>query len=542
MDAIVTILTLLLAVVVSGMLARLTRLPLPIVQIMLGGALAFSVIETVPLQPEIFFLLFLPPLLFLDGWRLPKADLFRDRAIILELAFGLVVLTVVGVGFLIHWLIPTMPLPVAFALAAVVSPTDPVATSAIAARSPIPKRLMHILEGEALLNDASGLVCMRFAVAAMLTGVFSPSQALMTFFWVAIGGVAIGFGVTWTVTRAKDWISARIGENTSGQILISLLIPFGAYLIAEHLDCSGILAAVAAGITMGSSEGAGRTLGVTRVRRAGVWDTIQFAANGVIFVLLGEQLPGILSRAGDTALLNDRQPWWLAVYVLAIVLALALMRFAWVWTSLRLTLFRARHRGERPRKMGWRLVAAMSFAGVRGAITLAGVLTLPLTLADGSAFPARDLAIFLAAGVIIVSLLLASFGLPPLLRGLALPPEPSHQAEEDRARVAGAEAAIRAIEQAQHEMAAGRLDADVYAEVAAHLMDVYRQRIDGRPQTPEALESSRKAERVERALRLIGVRAERAEIFRLGRAQQLDDEAARRIVRELDLLETRYVG
>lgn len=543
MDAIVTILALLLAAVVSGMVARLTRLPLPVIQILIGVLLAFSIIETVPLKPEIFFLLFLPPLLFLDGWRIPRASLFRDHAIILELALGLVVLTVVGVGFLIHWLIPAMPLPVAFALAAVVSPTDPIAVSAIAARAPIPKRVMHILEGEALLNDASGLVCMRFAVAAMLTGAFSPSQALVTFLWVAIGGVAIGAGVTWAVTRAKEWISARIGEDTSGQILISLLIPFGAYLIAEHLHCSGILAAVAAGVTMGFAEAAGRTLGVTRVRRAGVWDTIQFAANGVIFVLLGEQLPGILARAGEIVLLSGREnPWWLGVYVLTITVALAVMRFAWVWTSLRLTLFRARRRGDRAQKTSWRLVAAMSFAGVRGAITLAGILTLPLTLIDGAAFPARDLAIFLAAGVIVLSLLLASFGLPRVLKGLELPPEPTHQADEDRARTAGAQAAIGAIEQAQHEMAAGRIDADLYADIAARLMETYRQRIDGQPQTPEAMEISRKADRVERELRLAGVRAEREEIFRLGRAQQIDDEAARRIVRELDLLETRYVS
>ena len=133
-----------------------------------------------------------------------KEDLFRDRAIVLELALGLVVFTVVGVGLLIHWLIPAMPLPVAFALAAILSPTDPIAVSAIASRAPIPKRMMHILEGESLLNDASGLVCMRFAVAAAMTGVFSIQEAFGTFLWVALGGLAIGIGVTWSVTKAKN--------------------------------------------------------------------------------------------------------------------------------------------------------------------------------------------------------------------------------------------------------------------------------------------------------------------------------------------------
>jgi CPA1 family monovalent cation:H+ antiporter len=540
LDAILTILILLVAVIVSGSLARFTRLPLPLVQIALGGLIALSIVETVELRPDIFFLLFLPPLLFLDGWRIPKASLVRDRATVLELALGLVVLTVVGVGFLIHWLIPAMPLPVAFALAAVVSPTDPIAVAAIASRAPIPKRMLHILEGESLLNDASGLVCMRFAVAAMLTGTFALHEAFVTFLWVALGGLAIGVSVTWAVARAKQWLSTRLGEDTSAQILISLLMPFGAYLLAEHFHCSGILAAVAAGVTMGLVEQSGQALGVTRVRRAAVWDTVQFAANGVIFVLLGEQLPGIWGSASQTVLLTSHsEPWWLIVYVLAISAALGALRFAWVWTSLRLTLFRAKRRGDRPQKTSWRLVLAMSFAGVRGAITLAGVLTLPLTLTNGEAFPARDLAIFLAAGVIVLSLLVASLGLPRILKGLELPPEPSHRAEEDRARAAAAEVAIRAIEDAQHAMAQGGVEIDLSTDTAGRIMELYRQRIDS-VHRPEQTEVDRRTEQIERQLRLVGVRAERDEIFRLSRDRRLDEEAVRRIVRELDLLEARY--
>jgi NhaP-type Na+/H+ or K+/H+ antiporter len=189
---------LLLAVAVSGAFARMfpLLLPLPLVQIGFGAAIASVANLGVELQPDIFFLLFLPPLLFLDGWRIPKAGLFRDKGTILQLALGLVVFTVAGVGYFVSWMIPAMPLAVAFALAAIVSPTDPIAVSAIASRVPIPRRLMHILEGESLLNDASGLVCMRFAVAAALTGVFSPVDAFGTFLWTAIGGVAIGVGVT----------------------------------------------------------------------------------------------------------------------------------------------------------------------------------------------------------------------------------------------------------------------------------------------------------------------------------------------------------
>jgi Na+/H+ antiporter len=545
MEQITIALVLLVAVVLSGILARLSPIPipLPLVQIALGAVIARIGNVGVTLDPHVFFLLFLPPLLFLDGWRIPKEGLFRDKGTILELALGLVVFTVLGVGLFIHWLIPAMPYAVAFALAAIVSPTDPIAVSAIAKRVPIPKRLMHILEGESLLNDASGLVCMQFAVAAALTGIFSLSWALLTFLWLAIGGIAIGTGLTAGVVAAKNYVSRRLGEETGSQILISLLIPFGAYLVAEHLHCSGILAAVAAGITMSYREQSGQALAVTRVRRTAVWDTVQFALNGVIFVLLGEQLPTIAAGAAQVVQdTNHHQPAWLIIYVLAINAALALLRFAWVWVSFRFTMFREARRGKTIRKPGWRLLAVASLAGVRGAITLAGVLTLPLALADGSAFPARDLAIFLAAGVIITSLVAASVGLPLLLHNLELPSEAHGQEQEDKARAAAADAAIKAVEERQHAMGLGTHDEDLYADIATRVMEGYRQRIEGTMKTGEEAAQLRKVDEIERALRLAGIRAEREEIFRLGRANEVSDDAVRRLVRELDLQEARYIS
>ena len=542
METVSIILILLVAVVVSGAISRMLpiALPTPLVQIALGFLIGLVSNLRVALDPELFLLLFLPPLLFLDGWRIPKDELLKDVATVFELALGLVLLTVVGVGFFIDWLIPAMPLAVCFALAAVISPTDPIAVSAIAARVPIPKRMMHILEGESLLNDASGLVCLRFAIAAALTGSFSVGEASLAFLWLAIGGIAIGAAVTLAVTRTKAWISERFGEDTGSQILISVLIPFAAYILAEHLHCSGILAAVAAGVTMTFAEISRQALPATRMRRNSVWDTLQFALNGIIFVLLGEQLPGILAAAKQTVrLTNHVNPWWLGVYVMAIMLALAALRFAWVWVSFRLTLFRARD--DIPyRRPNWRLVAAMSFAGVRGAITLAGVLTIPLTLTDGTAFPARDLAIFLAAGVIIVSLVMASIGLPLLLRGLTMPAEPSKQAQEDEARVAAAQAAISAIENVQHQLAEGRKDADIYAAAGARIMDLYRERIDSRIQQAGDTHETRRYALVERDLRLAGLKAERDMIFLMARNRSIGSEIAQKLIRELDLLEVRF--
>ncbi|MBD8470859.1 MULTISPECIES: Na+/H+ antiporter [unclassified Sphingomonas] len=544
MEAVSIVLFLLLAVVLSGSISRMLPVPVPtpLVQIMLGAVIGMSTSYRVALDPELFLLLFLPPLLFLDGWRIPKDELLKDISTVVELALGLVLITVIGMGLFIHWMIPAMPLAVAFALAAVVSPTDPIAVSAIAARVPIPKRMMHILEGESLLNDASGLVCLRFAIAAALTGSFSPSSAAINFVWVAGAGIVVGVGLTLAVTRAKAWVSRRFGEESGSQILVSLLIPFGSYLLAEHLHASGILAAVAAGVTMTYAEISRQALPNTRMRRNSVWDTIQFALNGIIFVLLGEQLPAILAGARTTVKMTGHDSTgWLAAYVLAIVAGLAALRFVWVWVSLRLTLLRRRYRdGVTVHSPDWRVVAAMSLAGVRGAITLAGVLTIPLVLDDGTAFPARDLAIFLAAGVIIVSLVLASVGLPILLNGLTMPPEPSLLAEEDAARVAAAEAAIRAVERSQHELAERMGDGDFYAAAGGRVMDIYRDRIDSRSGSAKASAAARVQDRIERDFKLVALQAERSTIVDLARDRRIGSATIRKLVRELDLVEARY--
>lgn len=538
MDATILVLVMLLAVVVSRFIAGVTRLPVPLIQIALGAAIFYSSPTTIALDPQVFFLLLLPPLLFLDGWRIPRDDLVREAPTILTLAWGLVAFTVLGAGLLIHWLIPAMPLPVAFALAAALSPTDLVAVSAVATRAPIPVRMKRILQGESLFNDASGLVCMRFAVAAALTGSFALTHALGTFLWVALGGLAIGAGLTWLVTNAKPQSTILEGDDGGAQILITLLIPFGAYLLAETLHCSGIMAAVAAGITMGLTPHS-HWHPVTRIRRTAVWDTVQMAANGSIFVLLGEQMPSILAASPRTVLVTGHEnPWWLGAYVVIILLALAALRFLWVWVSLKVASIGPRSRDSVPTSVHWRLVTAMTLAGVRGAITLAGVLTLPLTMTDGTAFPARDLAIFVAAGVIVLSLLLATICLPRALQGLSLAPDPAHRGAENRARAAAAEAAIRAIESDRDVAAAGV--ATPHADAAAHLVQRYRRRID-RHVSDDGMSTERGgADAIERHLRLVGLRAEREEIVRIGEDHDLQELTLRKIVREIDLQEARY--
>jgi CPA1 family monovalent cation:H+ antiporter len=567
MQTVPLILILVLAVVLCGFIARLSwmRVPLPLIQIAAGTALAWFWGVPLPLDPDIFFLLFIPPLLFLDGWRIPKGAFFSDARPILMLAIGLVLFTVAGMGYFIDWLIPAVPLAVAFALGAILSPTDPVAVSAIAAGNPIPSRLMHILEGESLLNDASGLVCFRFAVAAAVTGGFSFSAASLSFVQAAGGGVAIGIGIAAGVGLVNKWLVAKVGEEPGLQILISILIPFAAYLGAEKIHGSGILAAAAAGISMHYADLIGRPLAVTRMQRGVVWDTVQLLLNGVIFVMLGAQLPStIASLPAAAADVGVGSAWKLPMYVAAITAVLTFLRFFWVFVSLKLTLFASRrrgaHKGEtqgekthnekihhreteiaggelaRPRP-SLRLLLVASFAGVRGALTLAGILTLPLLLPDGTPFPARELVIFLAMGVILLSLILASVALPLLTKGLVFAPPVKRPAEEMAARYAGADAAIRQLEKSCNALPNKDPERQVKAEAASNLIEGYRRRLAyGDSGEAEAKEKRRYA-RIERGLRLEALRAERDELYRRRLAGELDDAIHLRLMREIDLAE-----
>ena len=546
METIEVVLAMLLAVIASGYIGRMLPIavPLPLIQITFGVIFQAVFQRGIQLDPDIFFLLFLPPLLFVDGWRVPNVGLLRDKSTILELAFGLVIFTVLGAGYLLHWLIPSMPLAVAFALAAIVAPTDPVAVSSITERVPMPTRLMHIIEGESLLNDASGLVCFRFAVAAAMTGQFSLAKASFTFLWVALAGVAVGMVVTWAITRFHGMLQRRFGEPEGVPVLINIVTPFAAYLAAEQIEASGILAAVAAGITMSYVELTGAATPTTRIRREVVWDTLQTTLNGLMFVLLGEQLPVIVEGAlhpyGGGAPFDL---WWLAKNALLFSVALVVLRFVWVFISLKLTILSKRRMGEQVYLPRMRLILAASVSGVRGALTMAGVFTLPLLLPNGEAFPARNLAIFLASSVIIVSLVLASVALPALLRDLEVPEEPATECNADQARRAAMRAAVFALEKAKRDL--GRRPGpdpqahEVRGQVIDHMLSIYRHRLP-RKQGGDGKFAANGARRVESEIGKIALGAERETVLRLARHMQISDETARELMRNIDLLEARY--
>ena len=531
------------AILVSGVVVRvIPGVPLPLIQITLGFLLAGVFQEGLTLNPDIFFLIFLPPLLFLDGWRIPKDALKRDRFGIFHLAFGLVIITVLGLGYLMHWMIPSMPLPVAFALAAIVSPTDPVAVAGIGRRLAIPSRVMAILEGEALFNDASGLVAFRMAVLAMMTGAFSIYSAATSFLWLAIAGVITGVTLTWLLSFFRSQFTKKYGEELGAEILLSLLIPFAAYAVAEYIEASGILAAVAAGLTMSRLELSGAASPITRMRRNAMWDTIQFTLNGMMFILLGEQLPGIFQGAVQVVEeTGHRSPWWLIIYAIVICIVLAIFRFSWVFLSIHLARFIRRTPTPLENKTSIRDISILAIGGVRGAVTLAGVLTLPLLLPTKEIFPARDLAIFLAATVIIISLLIASIGLPLILKGgekenkMHSPlVKQKHFAINQAMEAASKQLDALLLHQEKNDF---QLDETEQRALKARLLLEFENSF-GINHTAE--NPSYQHYLTERAMRLAIIDAARTTVYRLARDNKISDELARDIGKQLDYDQIRF--
>jgi CPA1 family monovalent cation:H+ antiporter len=533
-----TVLILLMLVGVSRLIGRVVPLPLPLVQIAAGALLAWPTLGLhVALDPELFLFLFLPPLLFSDGWRMPKREFWHLRGPILTLAVGLVLFTVVGAGYFIHWLLPGVPLPVAFALAAVLSPTDAVAVSAIS-RNRLPAPLMHILQGEALMNDASGLVTFKFALVAAATGVFSLANASLTFVLVAVGGLAVGVALSWLVGRLRAWMIARGWDDPATHVVFMLLLPFAAYVLAERVEVSGILSAVAAGMMQSWLDLLPRQTN-TRLLNRSVWSLLEFAFNGLIFLLLGLQLPDIIKAVAS----HETSLWPTLLYrgldVVAIFLVLLVLRFVWVQSIWRLSILLRRLRGkdEITRVPSARSCWLLTVGGVRGAVTLAGVMSVPILMGT-DAFPERDLLIFIAAGVILLSLIAACIALPLLLRGIEASPDDKRRNEVRDAWRKTAEAAIHALETEEVNPQDAAQSA-LAAELKARIMSEYRHQLEVFNDSAEAQALAFQMDLLERRLRVKALRAQRLELYSLSRHRQIGDDVLREVLGELDLSEAK---
>ncbi len=532
---------------VTGIAARYVRgIPLPLIQIGIGALIAWPQKGLhIAFDPELFLLLFIPPLLFADGWRIPKREFFAMAKPILLLAFGLVFITVLGLGYLIHWMIPSMPLTVAFALAAVVSPTDAVAVSAITRNLGMPHKTMHMLEGESLLNDASGLVALKFAVAATLTGLFSWSDVAKDFTWMAVGGLGLGALMGWGFSHARDIVTRRVGDVAATQmVLLLLLLPFASYIVGEKIGVSGILAAVAAGITTNFADlGRGNFIS-ERMQTEGIWSIMEAAFNGAIFLLLGLQLPSIIGHS----LMDAGPDWWkLLLYVLVITVALLAVRWAWVTVAVVRSLRKAHNEGRVTDKPSHLLNLATTMAGIRGAVTLAGALSIPMVLPSGDAFPARHMLIFLATGVILLTLILGAISLPLILRFMPKHEDTEQQQEERAARLAACKAAITSLTLSEEDKQSHDEQwVAQYQEVVGRIIQEYRSRIElleenlnktGTEEAEEVVEERRQRYIREMELRLKCLKVERDTLYAERHAHRINDEVLRATVSELDLAE-----
>ena len=513
-----------LALAASSALHRFVPVPLPIVQVMLGALCGLPFIGLViRLDPEMFLVLLVAPLLFADAWNSSKRDLAKQAPTILLLAFGLVIFTVVSVGLVLHWLIPSLALAVCFAIASVLSPTDAVAVQSITERVAVPSRLLHLIEGEALLNDATGLVALRFAIVMAMTGAFSAASASFEILRLSIGGILLGTFCGWIGTRLIAKLD-RVAEQTTS--LFALGMPVAVFILAEHLNVSGILAAVFAGAAGEVTSRRISTRARTRVVTSVLWSVMTFALNGTVFILLGMQIPNIVASAPGVAHdLLAPGPSVIALYVVALGVALLLFRFLWVAVVLLL-------RGLRQKtfRVWAHDVLVVTFAGVRGAVTLAAVLTLPLTLAPDVPFPGRSLAILLAAGTIVFSLVTSSIALPLLLRNVQ--PEGTDDAIIDHARVMIGESVAAALEVRRAALETG-MDVRAMSFLADTTADIMRSFVPGGHDPSR----DRSNERIAHELRRAAMDAARVELLALLDHHDIDEHAYRLLTSELDVTE-----
>ena len=429
MAALQLALILVATVLASAVLDQLIpRMSLPLIQIACGVLVAIVAQERIAINliPELFLVLFIAPLLFREAITADKTALWKNRGTMMSYAVGLVVAIVLVVGFAVHAIIPSIPLAAAFALGAALGPTDPIAVASISQRADIPKRQQTTLQGESLLNDASGIVSFQFAIAAVVTGTFSAVEAVGEFLVEFFGALAIGVIMGYALVKFAEKVRYTGLDNTTFHVTLELVTPFAAYLLGEVAGVSGVILVVACGVTMSLVP---RDIGPAMSRQSivsgSVWEVLTFALNGVVFVLLGTQLP---QAFGDFWIDEGVGNFELAASILAITVLMHGTRFVWTLVSDVWAFRKSDESVSFSQRM--RSAAVMTFAGSKGAITLAIMFSLPLFVNDGSSvtgFPQRDLLIFLASGVILVSLLLATFAVP-----LLAPRTADSQADHER--------------------------------------------------------------------------------------------------------------
>jgi monovalent cation/hydrogen antiporter len=520
----IQILVMLLVVVAAvGLVAARLEIPPAILLVIAGVVLALILgLPAVELAPELVLLLVLPPIIYSSAVAMSWREFRFNLRPISLLAVGCVVFTTIAVAAGTHWLLG-LPWPVGFVLGAIVSPPDALAPLSIARRMQLPRRILVVLEGEGLANDATALILYRFAVAAVSIGTFSLGQAAGTFATIVVGEILWGVGVGWLMLRLRRWV-----HDPPIEITLSVVTPFLAYWPPEHLGGSGVLATVTAGLYI-SWNGLRLISAATRLQGIFFWNFFIYLVEGMVFLITGLQARTLIARIGDYSI---SELAFSAAVVGAVVIA---ARFVWMYPAIYLPrwLFPALRRRDPSPPWQWPFILA--FTGVRGIVSLAAALAIPFATADGQPFPHRDLILFLTFSVIVVTLVGQGLLLPAVIRALGLAHAGRRERRADRAeeRNARRQAIEAAIEQLERLTAERKLSEDAVRPLRAHLRD----RLRHVEHTADGDDSHRKLAELHDEIVLALIDAERQRINELYRRGKLTDEVRRRIERELDLRE-----
>lgn len=399
------ILLLITLVVLSNIFSHyVVKIPGSLIQILLGIIVAVLFKIKIDVQTDWFMLLFIAPILFYDGNKFPKKELWAMKKPIIANAIFLVIISTVVVGEIIHWFIPKMPLATSFALAAVLAPTDPIAIQSISKKAKLPDNLMHLVSGESLINDASGLICFKYGVAATVTGVFSLKAATLDFFYLVIVGAIVGFVLMWVIDILQLFIYRQGIDDITLHTIIQIITPILVYFISEEVfHASGVVAVVVAGVLKLTSSNKGYYVYSSELQVVvnKTWDLVVYLMNGIVFVILGIELPAAMR----SVIISDHSTFLAFEYAVLVWFAMLVVRTLWSYIY---DFF------SRKKRASLKMSLLIGISGVRGAITMIGVLSLPLVIDSGLPFPRRTMVLFIASGVIIISLLAATIFIPIL--------------------------------------------------------------------------------------------------------------------------------
>ena len=514
-----------LLVAVAGLsaLARRLSIPYPIV-LVIGGALVGFVpgLPEVNLNPDVVLVVFLPPLLYSTAFFANLGDLRRDLRAISITSIGLVLVTMCAVAVVAHEVIPGMSWEVAFVLGAIVSPTDPLAGAMIMRRLDVPRRQVSIVEGEGLFNDATALVAFRVAVAAVVGGSFSLASAGLDFVLAAAGGVAIGMAIGWVVSQIR-----RRTEDAQVSITISLLTGYAAFIPANAIGASGVLAAVTAGLYMGI-RGPSILPARTRLQGVFVWEILDFLINAVLFVLVGLELRTVVDSLGGYSV-GD-----LAGYALAVCGVVVGTRIVWAMTVPYIIRALDRRESQRARRTNAASRLVVAWSGMRGAVSLAAALAIPLTTDAGGPFPNRDLIIFLTFSVIFFTLVVQGLTLPGLIRALHITSDGAGETEEIHARLVATKAALTQLDELEGE----EWTRDDTVERMRALYQYRLRRFAARAGKIEDDGYEDRSLAYQQTVQVV-LAAQREALIQMRSTGELSNEVMNRVIQELDLEESR---